>query len=71
MPSTSIHEKVAKNKKCRNPAITEHNAALSVASNPDKSSISARHSEIHKFRWIVVLSPRKPVKINTNSVESE
>ena len=50
MPSTNIHPKAERNKKCKNPAITEHTAELSVASNPAKSNISARQREMHRLR---------------------
>ena len=63
MPSTNIQAKADKNKKCKNPAITEHKSELSVASNPAKSNISAKQRDMHRLRWIVVLSPRNPKKM--------
>lgn len=63
MPSTNIQAKADKNKKCKNPAITEHKAELSVASNPAKSNISAKQRDMHRLRCIVVLSPRNPKKM--------
>ena len=60
MPSTNIQANADKNKKCKNPAITEHKAELFVASNPAKSNISAKQRDMHRLRCIVVLSPRNP-----------
>ena len=68
MPSTSIQANADKNKKCKNPAMTEHNVELSVASNPAKSNISAKQRDIQRLRCIVVLSPRNPRKYTNGKI---